>query len=229
MKKLSVFFIVLFLYIAVSADFEKAVSAYDQGRYSEALELFTESGGSDEHTYYNIGNCHYRLGNIPEASAYYLKALLINPGFSEAFHNLCLTSSMNERTISSYFIPFNKNIAYLIFSIFLTAFIVYYLFAVLFKKKNTVLFSILLVFFILSSIYAGGVYVWSARYKPVVTREEVVIYSSPSESAPHIGRFFKAAVLDVDERGSNFYKVTDTGGLSGWVKKEKLIDLTDLK
>ena len=68
----------------------EADSAYLNGNYSTAIELYEnllQKGESDE-LYYNLGNAYYKSDELAKAILNYERALLVNPGFSDAKANL---------------------------------------------------------------------------------------------------------------------------------------------
>ena len=69
----------------------KAESAYKQEQYKEALSLYEQSLKSDgisADTYYNIGNCYYRLGEKGSAILNYERALKLDPSHESAKQNI---------------------------------------------------------------------------------------------------------------------------------------------
>lgn len=70
-----------------------AAAAYTAGDYASALENYKNiesfSLCSDE-LYYNIGNCHYKMGDNSRAILYYEKCLKINPSHKDALNNVTL-------------------------------------------------------------------------------------------------------------------------------------------
>ncbi len=89
----------LLLYIGLVAqtkELSKAAMAYQQEQYQSALRIYedlskTQGGSSD--LFYNIANCHYRLGNKGKAILYYEKALALDPANSDARENLSLVNT----------------------------------------------------------------------------------------------------------------------------------------
>lgn len=72
----------------VTAD---ADSAYAQGRYSEAVELYKEAAakeGVSTELYYNLGNAYCRAGDYGHALANYERAIRLDPSNQEARGNI---------------------------------------------------------------------------------------------------------------------------------------------
>ena len=75
---------------------ERADSAYMEGKYDEAAQLYEEymkTEGTSWQLYYNLGNCHYRLGKSAQAVIDYERALRLDPGNKEIQDNLALVNS----------------------------------------------------------------------------------------------------------------------------------------
>ena len=73
--------------------FKQAVEQYGSKNFRSALEIFQvlyHSGDSSFELLFNMGNCHYRLGDIGNAALYWEKAALLKPGNEDLQHNLRL-------------------------------------------------------------------------------------------------------------------------------------------
>jgi tetratricopeptide (TPR) repeat protein len=72
---------------------KKAIQAYEQKQYENALQLFREiekNGKVSSELYFNIGNCYYKLSQPGYAILYYERALLLNPTDPDIHYNLNL-------------------------------------------------------------------------------------------------------------------------------------------
>ena len=82
--------------IAVTAHAEadlaqEAAAAYAQENYTRALELYTQierEQGNSSALQYNMGNTYYKLKDVPHAIVCYERALMLDPGNSDAHYNL---------------------------------------------------------------------------------------------------------------------------------------------
>ena len=81
----------------------RAHEAYATGKYAEALALYDSVANDHSSTtlFYNIGNCHFKLGDVPHAILYYERALRLSPGDEDVQANLDLarrqvTDRVNE-------------------------------------------------------------------------------------------------------------------------------------
>lgn len=82
---------------------DSAAAAYARGDHRAALALY-DSLNADRTSaalLFNIGNCHFKLNDVPHAILYYERALLLSPGADDIQANLDLARSrvldrMNE-------------------------------------------------------------------------------------------------------------------------------------
>ena len=78
---------------------QQACQAYDQGRYGEAAQLYqrladVEGAGASAEVHYNLGNCHFKLGDLGRAILEYRRALARNPSLKPAQENLDLARAL---------------------------------------------------------------------------------------------------------------------------------------
>ena len=77
--------------------FDKGNDLYNQGRYLEAIESYSDIIKDDKHSselYYNMGNSYYKLNDIANSIFYYEKALLLNPKSEKITNNLSFAQNM---------------------------------------------------------------------------------------------------------------------------------------
>lgn len=70
---------------------EQAEKAYSDDKFSEAVDLYNQviaEEGVSSDLYYNLGNAYYKSGYNGKAILCYERALLLNPGNSDATNNL---------------------------------------------------------------------------------------------------------------------------------------------
>lgn len=69
--------------------------AYTKGNFAGAIKFYNQflnNGIESEEGYYNIGNCYYRLNDIPHAILNYEKALRLSPGDPDIQFNIQLAN-----------------------------------------------------------------------------------------------------------------------------------------
>jgi len=75
--------------------FQEGISLYQEGRYEESLRAFErilESGYEAGPVYYNLGNCHFKRGEMGRAILYYERAARLLPGNADVQFNLGLVN-----------------------------------------------------------------------------------------------------------------------------------------
>lgn len=72
------------------AEPDLALDAYSKGDFKQAISLYEEmlKQGEAAALYYNLGNAYYKDNQVAKAILNYERALLINPGMSDARFNL---------------------------------------------------------------------------------------------------------------------------------------------
>jgi hypothetical protein len=73
-----------------NAEYDKALTYYNSGKYKEAITLLKEyvKKKPDPSAYYRIGYASYKLGKFSEANEYFKMAYLIDPQFSPKKYGL---------------------------------------------------------------------------------------------------------------------------------------------
>ncbi len=71
---------------------------YNQGKYSEAIEILEKEGLNTAAQYYNAANSLFRLGKQGKALSYYEKANVLSPQNEDILYNLNLTKNLLTQT-----------------------------------------------------------------------------------------------------------------------------------
>lgn len=93
---LSLSFIILFSLMSKAGLIEQADTAYYNGDYQRALNLYetiAQNEGVSPNLYYNMGNTYAKGGDYGLAMLYYLKALRMDPSNSSARQNMAYIES----------------------------------------------------------------------------------------------------------------------------------------
>ena len=75
--------------------FESANQAYREADYPRAAKMYEEilsQGYESAALYYNLGNCYYKLHNIPSAILHFERARKLDPDDEDINHNLALAN-----------------------------------------------------------------------------------------------------------------------------------------
>lgn len=94
MKNIFLLLFTLLFSVSLSAQesaVKEAETAYTQEDYAKAIELYDnvlKTYGASAEIYYNLGNSHFKAGNIAPSILNYERALLLDPGDSDVRFNL---------------------------------------------------------------------------------------------------------------------------------------------
>lgn len=92
-QALSILFMLLLSLSAYSVTKAEADTLYSKENYqkaAEAYEAILSKQGVAAEIYYNLGNCYYKMENIPQAILNYERALMLSPGDGDIRTNLAL-------------------------------------------------------------------------------------------------------------------------------------------
>ncbi len=106
MKRLFLIVMLLFCGTAFAGEidlrFENANQMYRSGGYDKAAKVYEEiltQGYESPDLYYNLGNCYYKLNNIPSAILEFERARKLKPQDEDITHNLTLANLRTEDRI----------------------------------------------------------------------------------------------------------------------------------
>ena len=217
-----------------AALWESANRYYAAGQYDSAriqyLQLL-ESDPENVAVWYNLGNTHYRLNDLPHAVWYYQKVLRVQPRHEAARQNLALAESringIAPRPESLFFIHWwnavtatnTTNVwAILAFIFFVLTILVLYL-----KKDNKLPYSgrylsAAVVCFVLTTGCALYSYQHYVHYnKSVVMQEHAVLLDAPKAAAKVLGNIPAGSTVSTSGKQSGFVKISLRNGRSGWI------------
>lgn len=216
----------------------KANNYYKNNQYQLAIEEYNKivrQGYEGASLFYNLGNAHYRLGQIGYAILYYEKALKYAPSDDDIKHNLALARLNLKDKVDSLppFFIFNlweglialfsvtgwTYVTYIFYILLLIAIIFYF-----FSKNSTqqrisffsgigflvlMLFSILLLNVKMNKEYniKSG----------VVIRKEITAKSSPDNSSKDSFTIHEGLKVKLEDRVDNWIKIRLDDGKVGWV------------
>lgn len=210
---------------------------YQQSNYSKALEVYLtllEKDPLNPYLHYNIGNCHYKLGNKEMATASYLKAFIINPRMQKNVENLKKVSKETQTVLFADDIPSILYRVYFLLSddeikttihlmIFLiSAFLLIWIITTRFFKKTIIILAAILAIFIVWHMLRKN----SIFFNPAVILKETDIYSGPNDRFTVLATIPPANVVTILTEGDSFTEIgIPEQNIKGWVKNEDLIKI----
>ncbi len=250
MKKIF-FTIVLLFSLVVNAQttdelFSKANNLYQNGKYSEAIELYTsieKQGLKSDDLFFNLGNCYYKLNKVAPSIFYYEKALKINPIHEDASFNLAFAKRMTIDVIEdlpqTFLQRFSSNIiqklpfeTWAIIAV-LTSFLasilfLLYHFSYSSKKKlfyfNT---SIIALFaLVISVFFAFNNYDTVQKNRTaIVFVDKVEIKNAPSTSSETVFELHEGTKVVILDELESWKKIKIVDGKIGWIYMDDLKEI----
>ncbi len=208
-------------------DFEEAILWYDS---------IVAAGFVHAETFYNLGNAHYRLGNVGPAILNFERALKSNPGDEDAQHNLALA---NKRIIDQFAevpTPVLKRVlrdvtsvasssTFTIVALILLALALLAAALFFFKMRNTYFVAAFIFFFLLSAFaeaLAVAKYRFEQEKNAVITATNTYVKSAPGTAAADLFILHEGTKLGVLEHFEGWLKVKLPDGKIGWLPAEDI-------
>ncbi len=241
-------FIVFILFSARAQDsqfaiIEKANQAYNEGDFTEAVDLYhsvIDSGYVSSALYYNLGNACFKSKDIPSAILYYEKALKLDPKDEQTWFNLNIANSQITDKIEAmpemFYVRWWKALTGL-FSPDIWA------------RTSIVLFLILIclaTFFIITknlilrrvSFWAGlamvillvlSFYIAYQKYNQqnndnfaIVFSPTITIKSSPAKNSVDLFVIHEGTKVEIMDQVEGWYEIRISNGSIGWLPDNTL-------
>jgi len=218
-------------------EFLKGVEAYEEGRYGEAVELFSglvrrgfRSGG----LYYNLGNAYLKAGDLGRAVLWYERARRLTPDDADLRFNLEYARGLlRDEPPEAGFDPWRL----LVFwndllgrrTVFWAAVVLNALFWLLFLPApvrpavpawTRWLTAALTALFVAAAL--GGMLLDRVRSEAVVLPEEVVVRSAPSPGATELFRLHAGTLVRVDRVEQGGARIRYGRDRLGWVSAAEI-------
>lgn len=222
---------------------DNADTEYSKGNYQQAAADYNELLKSKESAelYYNLGNCHYRLGNITQAVIAYEKAQRLSPSDRDIRYNLEFVRSKTIDKITPvdefFFSSWFKSVVN-IFGIggwtrvaigsLVLSLIMWLLFlfgtSVWARKTGFYAGIVLAVLFVCSNFSAWHQRVALERHdKAVVTAPTINVKKTPADTGSDAFVIHEGtSVIITDRTMRNWFAITLADGKEGWVKRSQV-------
>ena len=229
---------------AVAQTKTKADELYGKEKYEEAAAIYEKilkRDGVSPELYYNLGNCYYKMDEIPLSVLNYERALLLSPGDDDIRANLVLARSKTVDKVvppsEMFFVTWWKAmvnsmsigawsvIAVLSFVLMLVGILVYFFVSNITMRKVGVYGSlVMLVLMLVSNIaaYAQNDLLQN-RNTAIVIAPAVSVKSSPSDKSTDLFVIHEGSKVEIlDNTMSEWSEVKFEEGKLGWVPKEAI-------
>ncbi len=216
---------------------------YKNNQFQLAIDEYNKvvnQGYEGASLYYNLGNAHYRLGEIGYAILFYEKALKFSPSDEDIKHNLALARlNLKDKvdTLPPFFI-FNiweglialfsvtgwAYVTYIIYILLLIA-IIFYFFSKSSTQQRVSFFSgVALLLLILLSVLLLNVKM-NKEYKlksGIILQPEVTAKTSPDNSSKDGFTIHEGLKVKLEDRVDNWVKIRLDDGKIGWIPEQDL-------
>lgn len=222
--------------------FFKANNAYDEGRFLEAIEGYSQivaSGCGSGHVYYNLGNAHFRLNHLGRAILNFERARLLIPRDADLNFNLDHARDQTQDALSE---PKSFVRATFFWLETLTRGEVTWGFAVLnilfwivllvrlFRRSEWTYYSslILVVLWLISGASFGlKYYQQKTDDRAVILNEEVNVLAGPHVQDTVLFKLHEGAIVHMERSENGWSLVRLPDKKRGWVKLEAVERIAD--
>lgn len=247
MKKLSLLLLVFLLSSHLFAQnatqlFEQGNAAYNGGNYTLAIEKYQAILDLKQHSpalYFNLGNTHYRLGNVAESIYYFEQAKRMQPSDKSIQNNAAFASNMTldaiEELPQTQLEAFQESILirysldqWAKISVFFAWFCLVCFTLYRFQRRVQIkrLFFVLgclLLLFTLSSIALTQVKLKaSQQQKAIVFNQEIEIWAEPNKRADFLFLLHEGTALEVLSQLEGWSKIKLANGSEGWIENDAI-------
>jgi len=242
MKHYITIFLVLSAIVVLGNDrvhkMEQAQSAYEAGKYNDAIAYYEEvasQGYTNFELYYNLGNAYFKNNRIPKALLNYERAKKINPTDEDLLFNIELANtfladkfeSLPTLDISTFFkrlvLSLSPN-SWAVFSIItfisgLVFFILYH-FKESLKKLSLIFIPIVLSLSILSFVFGAMAkqYIF-AQTTAIIMTPSLTVQSVPGSTGSDLYVIHSGLKVNILDTQKDWIRIKLPDGNVGWVKK----------
>ncbi|MCU0343929.1 MAG: tetratricopeptide repeat protein [Ignavibacterium sp.] len=247
MKKyvLQIILIVIFIFnpfvnADVNSQMQNANELYKNNQYQLAIDEYNKiinQGYEGASLYYNLGNAHYRLGNVGFAILYYEKALKISPSDEDAKHNLAIAKlnikdkvdelpqffifNIWEGLLASFSVSGWTIIVYVIFILLLLAVIGYFFSRSVTQQRVSFFMGVGFLILLFSSIGLLAVKM-NKEFNindGIVVENIVTVKSSPDSSSKDEFVIHEGLKVRLEDKVDEWVKIRLADGKIGWIRE----------
>ncbi len=218
--------------------FDQANAAYNGGNYSLAIEKYESILNDKLHSaevYFNLGNAHYRLGNVAESVYYFEQAKRLDPMDKTILNNSSFANNMTQDAIdklpeTQIDLLQQKVLAFLTLDQWTIITLVFaWMGALLFfvyRWNNHIrfkrLFFSLTIIFVLTTLVSLGLtqskLALNSIQKAVIFEREIEIWGEPNTRADILFLLHEGTVVEVVDALEGWSKVKLANGSEGWIQ-----------
>jgi len=215
-------------------------SAYNEGNYTNAIDQYNLVLSMEMHSaalYFNLGNAHYKLGNVAESIFYFEKAKQLAPQDKEIENNSLFAKNMTLdsieilpktqlKTLSDKVLSIFTLDQWALFSIILLWLSIFFFVFYRINKKielKRILFVLGVLFLLLFSVTIGLTETKNSQEKikyGIIFSEEIQIWGEPNERADILFLLHQGTSVEVIDELEGWSKIRLANGSEGWIKNQ---------
>lgn len=245
MKKILSLLVISFSFIASFATTKPAADAlYEKEQYRDAAaayEQILKQEGVAAEVYYNLGNCYYKLDEIPLAVLNYERAYLLDPGDNDIRANLALARGKTIDKVvppsEMFFVTWWRDLTHCMsmnawtilgivaFILMLTGILIYIFVPQLTARKIGVYGAMgLLVIVVISNLAAVSQHLdQTHRNTAIILTPAVTVKSSPSQTSTDLFLIHEGSKVEIlDGSMKDWLEVKFEEGKQGWIPLSSL-------
>jgi tetratricopeptide (TPR) repeat protein len=223
----------------VQDSFTAANLLYEEGEYARALTTYRQIETDLDHwkLFYNMGNCHYKLGDPVKAKIYYLKARRLKPLDDSIERNIQIVNSQFKdklpdekpdfiaRLVLRIESAVSLNLLSVLFLLVLLSLNIS-VFLLLSGRRHRLVWYAALLFFCLALI-TGGYHLYrveksSRQDLAVVVAPEAQLHSGPGENHTILFKVNPGLDVRIIERSHGWVQVMASPQVAGWIRLDAL-------
>ena len=229
----------------ITEKFSQANEFYRQGDFPQAIETYHEillSGYESGELYYNLGNAHFKSGELGKAILYFEKARRFLPRDQDLAANLKMAQmrvadrievpklaiwKLLDKIICLWTMPTISIITLTLYLITLTLAVLYYFLPKGGWKKAAFYFMTPCLFIFLLSAAVFGVINWQEAniHQAIILLDKVEVVSAPDENAQGLFSLHEGVKIRITQQLTPWSEIQLPDGKKGWVKTETFAEI----
>jgi len=244
-RLITIFFITLSIssFATPQEQLKTANDSYSKGKYEEAIKQYQSILSEDNIStdiYYNLGNCYYKIDDVPNAILNYEKALKLKPDNEDVLFNLKMANKLTidkiDRLPELFIGSTWRNLVtsktvdgwayYTIGLIFLSLlfFVSYLLMQQIIIKKagfyaGLFFLGLSLFTFLMAAQHNGIV---KQASEAIIFAPTITIQSEPNENSEALFTLHEGTKITLLEENNDWSKIKLPNGNVGWIKSEEI-------
>lgn len=218
--------------------FQQGNAAYNGGNHTLAIEKYQAILGQNVHSaevYFNLGNAHYKLGNVAESVYYFEQAKRLSPNDKTIQNNASFARNMTldaiddlpktqlEQLQSSILLSLNLNqwayLSIVLAWVTLILFLVYRFNGTMLLKRVFFVFGcIFLIATLVSISFSQQKTTLEKQQHGVIFTKEIEIWGEPNKRSEILFLLHEGTKLQIVDALEGWSKIRIANGSEGWIE-----------